>query len=129
MQHHYYHPPGMKVVAHVAPEDQATWDLNGESCWYIGPSMNHYRCVQCYFPKTGRVKDVSRIEIIPHSIQIPEVILTDYLRQAAGDIVSILQTPPSTTALSLQAGDPTRNALEKLQISYKTKDHTTTAHQ
>lgn len=33
------------------------------------------------------------------------------MRQAATDIISILTAPPSTTVPSLQAGDPTRNAL------------------
>ena len=107
-------PPSTKVVAHHTPEDRATWDLNGENGWYIGPSLQHYRCVKCYFPKSRRVRDIPKIEIIPHAIPIPEVKLTDHLRQAASDIVSILQTPPSTTSMSLEAGDPTRNALQKI---------------
>ena len=54
------------------------------------------------------------MEIIPHSIPIPEIDVTDFLRQAAGDILAILQTPPSTTSLSLAAGDPTCNAIIKI---------------
>ena len=54
----------------------------------------------CYFPET-------RAAAIP----FPKVSLDDFLRQAATDIISILTAPPSTTAPSLQAGDPTRNAL------------------
>ena len=107
-------PPGTKVIAHKAPEDRATWDLNGETGWSVGPSMQHYRCISCYFPKSRRERDIPKLEIIPHTVPIPEVKLDDFLRQAAGDIVSILQTPPSTTAISLQAGDTTRNALEKI---------------
>ena len=45
-------PPGTHVIAHHAPEDRATWDLNGEKGWYVGPSNDHYRCVEVYFPKT-----------------------------------------------------------------------------
>ena len=43
-------PPGTKIVAHVKPTVQGTWDLNGEMGWYVGPSLNHYRNVNCYFP-------------------------------------------------------------------------------
>ena len=107
-------PPGTKVIAHKAPEDSATWDLNGETGWYIGPLLQHYLCVKCYFTKSRRVRDIHKLEIIPHTVAIPEASTTDYLHQAAGDILSILQTPPSTTAISLKAGDPTQNALEKI---------------
>ena len=37
--------------------------------------------------------------------------LDDFFRQAATYIISILTAPPSTTAPSLKACDPTRNAL------------------
>ena len=107
-------PPGTKVIAHHAPEDRATWDLNGETGWYIGPSMQHNRCVKFYFPISRRVRDIPKLEIISHAIPIPEVKLKDHLRQAASDIVSLLQTPPSITSMSLEAGDPTRNALVKI---------------
>ena len=38
-------PPGTKVVAHKTLEDRATSDLNGETGYYIGPSLHHYRCI------------------------------------------------------------------------------------
>ena len=31
-------PPGMKVVAHEAPEKTASWAPNGEEAWTIGPA-------------------------------------------------------------------------------------------
>ena len=38
----------------------------------------------------------------------------DFLRQSATDVIKLLTTPPSTTTLSLQAGDETRNGLLQL---------------
>jgi len=38
-------PPGTKVVAHVSLAKRGTWDLNGEVGWYVGQSLQHYRCV------------------------------------------------------------------------------------
>ena len=32
-------PPGTKVVAHIKPHNQGTWELNGEVGWYMKPSM------------------------------------------------------------------------------------------
>ena len=55
------------------------------------------------------------IQIFLSEIPIPKVGIEDFLRQAATDIISILQDNPSTTTLGLQIGDTTRNAL--LEIS------------
>ena len=107
-------PPGTKVIAHSPPSNRATWDFNGEEGWYVGPSMKHYRCVQVYFPRTKRTRPVQQLDIVPHDIPIPQVKLEDFLSQAATDIIRILQSPPSTTSVSLAAGDPTRNAILEL---------------
>ena len=42
-------PPGTKVIAHINPDIRDSWELNGESGWYVGPALQHYRCVTCYF--------------------------------------------------------------------------------
>ena len=117
-------PPGTKIVAFISPEKRATWDLNGEVGWYVGPSMHHYRCVQCYFPRTRDVRDCDTVEFFPHSIPFPKVKLQDHLRQAATDIVTLLTQPPSSTVPSLQEGDPTRNALLTLAQILKRSDTT-----
>ena len=77
----------------------------------MGPALNHYRCVTCYFPRTRTTRICETVTFIPHDVLIPEVNLTDHLKQASNDIVSILAQPPSPTTPSLQAGDPVRNAL------------------
>lgn len=38
----------------------------------------------------------------------------DFLRQSTTDIIQILTSPPSTTTISLQAGDDTRNGILQL---------------
>ena len=45
-------PPGTKVLAHDKPTTRSSWALHGEYGWTIGPSLEHYRCIKCYFPKT-----------------------------------------------------------------------------
>lgn len=104
-------PPGTKVVAHVSTDKRGTWELNGEQGWYVGPSLSHYHCVQCYFPRTRDVRDCDTVEFFPHAIPFPRVTLNDHLKQAATDIISILSNPPSTTVPSLLAGDETNQAL------------------
>ena len=107
-------PPGIKVIAHLKPEQRASWELQGENGYYIGPSLEHYRCIKCYFPKHRSERVCDTVEFIPHIIPVPETKLEDFLRQAAGDIVNILKHPPSTVYPSLKAGDPVRNAVLEL---------------
>ena len=99
----------------MKPNNRPTYAPNGEEGWSIGFSPEHYRCIKCYFPKTRSERNVDTVTFFSAAIPFPKVNLDDFLRQAATDIITILTAPPSTTAPSLQAGDPTRNAL--LEIS------------
>ena len=104
-------PPGTKVIVHLDPKIRGTWELHGDVGWYVGPALDHYRCVECYFPRTKTTRICDTVTFVPHEIPIPKLSLEDHLRQAADDIVDILTHPPSTTTPSLLAGDPITNAL------------------
>ena len=107
-------PPGTKVIAHTNASNRKTWDLNGQTGWYTGPALEHYRLVTIYFPKTRAIKHCKTVTFLPHAIPFPAINNTDFLKQAATDIITILLQPENTTTPSLQAGDPVRNALQIL---------------
>ena len=107
-------PPGTKVLAHAKPDNRASWAPNGDEGWYVSPSMKHYRCVNCYFPKTRSQRDVDTVTFSPKVVTFPAVKTEDFPKQAALDIISILTRPPSSTNVKLEAGDETRNALLKI---------------
>ena len=54
--------------------------------------------------------DVYTVQFFSSTTKIPTVSTEDYLKQAATDIISVLQNPPPSIP-SLQFGDPTKNAL------------------
>ena len=64
-------PLGTKVLVHVYPDKRALWDLNRESEWYIGPSLNYYRCIQCYIPSIRAIINSDTIEFFLYSIPFP----------------------------------------------------------
>jgi hypothetical protein len=43
-------PIGTRVIAHVTAEKRKTFgaSVHGDIGWYIGPSLEHYRCYKCY---------------------------------------------------------------------------------
>ena len=40
-------PLGTKIVVHVKPTKRDTWGYHGDDGFYVGPALEHYRCVQC----------------------------------------------------------------------------------
>jgi hypothetical protein len=75
--------------------------------------MEHYQCVKCYMPATSRERDVNTVEFFPKKTPFPEICTEDYLKQAATDILSILQKTPATLPY-LAYGDETKNALVQI---------------
>jgi hypothetical protein len=55
-------PPGTKVLVHLKPDQRPSWSYHDEEGWYVGPSMEHYRCMKCYIPTSGRERDVDTIK-------------------------------------------------------------------
>ena len=104
-------PPGMKVIAQVKTVRRTSWGLNGDDGWYLGPSHEHYRRVKVFHPKTNTIRDHDTVTFVPHVIPVPEVDLKDFLCQEVGDIVTLLQHPPTSARLGLDTGDKTSNAL------------------
>ena len=107
-------PPGTKVVVHSKPDKRASWDTHGIEGWYVGPSLEHYRCVKCYMPLTSAERDSDTVAFFPHSIPFPAVTTDDFLRQSITDIVSLLKNSPPSTVPSLQAGDATTAAIQQI---------------
>ena len=102
-------PPGTKVLVHEKPGNRKTWAGHGTEGWYIGPSLEHYRCYKCYMPTTHAERNADTVEFFPSTTPFPQVSTDDYLRQAATDILNILQAPKQTIP-TLTYGSPTTNA-------------------
>ena len=86
-------PPGTKVVVHSKPEKQASWDPNGREAWYVDPSLNHYRCLRCYFPDTRHEVNADTLVFFLHDIPFSQVTADDFIKQAASDIITQLTHP------------------------------------
>ena len=49
-----FSPPVIKVVVYNRPGGRSSWSHHGESVWYIGPDMEHYRHHKAYIAKKIR---------------------------------------------------------------------------
>ena len=43
-------PSWQKMVLHKKLDQRASWEYHGMEAFYAGPSLDHYRCFQCYVP-------------------------------------------------------------------------------
>ena len=53
-------PPGKKVIAHEKPNQRAIQSKHVVLGWYIGPSLEHYRCYRIFATET-RSERISKI--------------------------------------------------------------------
>jgi hypothetical protein len=60
--------PGTRVVAHITPVQRANMAPHGVDGWYVGPSLDHYRCQKCYIPSTSQSWNVLTIDWFPHTV-------------------------------------------------------------
>ena len=49
-------PPGTRVIVSDKHGNHISWRYPGTQGWYISPSLDHYRYMQCYTPTTGIVR-------------------------------------------------------------------------
>ena len=86
-------PLGTRIISHTTPSQRTNMAPHGIDGWYVGPSMDHYRCRKCYIPTTSRLWGILSIDWSPHTVPFPTVPSEEYLRQTADDMLIILQSP------------------------------------
>ena len=63
-------PIGTIALVHEKNTNWRTWSPCGTNGWYIGPDLEHYRCVECYIPPTHRILIADIVEFISTVITI-----------------------------------------------------------
>jgi hypothetical protein len=103
-------PPGTRVVVHITPAQRPNMGPHGVDGWYVGPSIEHYRCHKCYIPSTFSVRDALTIDWFPHNVPFPRVTANEYLRQTANDMLTLIQDKATHPIPSLTYGSNITNA-------------------
>ena len=65
-------PPGTKILVHHKSGHRHSWDPHGQG-FYIGPSLEHYRCVKYFIPSSRSEVNSDTVAFFPHEIRFPEV--------------------------------------------------------
>jgi hypothetical protein len=103
-------PPDTRVVVHITPAQRPNMGPHGVDGWYVGPSIEHYRCHKCYIPSTFGVRNALTVDWFPHNVQFPKVTADEYIRQTANDMLTLIQDKTTRPIPSLTYGSNITNA-------------------
>ena len=84
-------PPGTKVIVHKKPSNRLSWGYHGIKGWYIGPAMDHYRCLKIYMPTLHTTIIADTVAFIPTNIPFPHSDQNRFLQQSIADLLHLLK--------------------------------------
>ena len=84
-------PPGCRVVVHETLDQRGTWDKKGKDGWYLGPSMEYYRCYRVYIPATRAERVGKSVYFFPHNFMAPELDPRDEATRSAQLLTAALE--------------------------------------
>jgi hypothetical protein len=106
-------PPGTLIIAHEKPDQRASWDPHGLDGYYLGPTLDHYRCYQVHITKTKGTRIVDTVEIPPAELAMLITSSKDLASIAALELSNALQNPAPAAPFS-QIGTAQLQALRQL---------------
>ena len=89
-------PPGIKVLAHIKPDQRLTWAPHAVEGWYVGPAFDHYRCYTIWVIPTRQTRTVNQLEWFPQKLAMPVASQLDLIGAGATlrDLSYLLKAKP-----------------------------------
>ena len=79
-------PLGCKAVIYEDGDIRGSWASRGVDGWYLGPSMDHYRCDVYYVPETRAYRVSGSTELFPQHCQLPVLTPHQHLRALTDEL-------------------------------------------
>ena len=95
-------PLGCKAVIYEDGDTRGSWASCGVDGWYLGPSIDHYRCDLYYIPETRAYRISGSSELFPQHCQLPNLSPTQHLRaltEELTDATTIARATPQGHSL------------------------------
>ena len=89
-------PLGCKAVIYEDGDKRGSWASRGVDGWYLGPSLDHYRCDKYYVPETRAYRISGSTELFPQHCQLPDMTAHQHFR-ALTDELTECTTPAGAT--------------------------------
>jgi hypothetical protein len=105
--------PGTRIIAHETPNRRQTWAPHGQYGWYIGPTLEHYRCYTVYITKTSGERVVETVIFFPEKFILPFPSAQVLATQTAAELTHALLHPQPSGPFC-RVGDEQTIALKRL---------------
>jgi hypothetical protein len=79
-------PLGCKAVVYKDGYTRGSWASRGIDGWYLGPSMDHYRCDLYFIPETRAYQILGSMESFPQHCQLPNLTLHQHFRELTNEL-------------------------------------------
>jgi hypothetical protein len=83
-------PLGTKALIYNDPDSCASWAPHATDGYYVGPAVDHYRCLRFYIPTTQRFQFADTWCLYPTHCQIPVASQHDLSIAATEDLLASL---------------------------------------
>ncbi len=90
-------PLGYKAVIYEDGDTRGSWASRGVDGWYLGPSMDHYRCDMYYIPETCGYHILGSIKLFPQHCQLPDMSLRLHMWALMDELTDGVNTENETT--------------------------------
>ena len=84
-------PPGCKAVIYESPAQHGSWGSRGVDAWYLGPSLDHYRCCHYFVPETRAYRISGSAELFTQHCQVPYLTTREHLQGLKTEVVNTLK--------------------------------------
>jgi len=110
-------PLGSMIIAGDSASTRTSWAPHGTKAWYIGPAMNHYRCVEVYIPKTNGIAIADTFKWSDSNpFKKPKISFEEQLATAAHDLASTIKN----NNLYLLPNQDLRKNINQLESLFRT---------
>jgi hypothetical protein len=90
-------PLGCKAVVYKDRDTRGSWASRGVNGWYLGPSLDHYRCDKYYIPETRAYRISGSTELFPQHCQLPDMTAHQHIRALTDEFTECAHPAGATT--------------------------------
>lgn len=89
-------PSGCKAVIYEYPDKHTLWGPCSIGPWYLGPSIDHYRCNLYYVPDTHAYRISGSAQLFPQHCQLPSLTPDQHMTDLTKELETMAVSPDIT---------------------------------
>ena len=84
--HYPLAPLGCKAIIYEDGDTRGSWASRGVDGWYLGPSLDHYRCDMYYVHETRVYRISGTTKLFPQHCQLPDMTAHQHFRALTNEL-------------------------------------------